>query len=125
MNTYTIKTWQVDGERRFQSKKARQIVGVTNRGTWNDYLISIGLPTGQHNPVLTMTDLVWVWVCKKWMQMNRRRDGVSTHETFRALRSKTDEHGNPKYTLDDFLETLDTDMMTITIELRRKIDNGN
>lgn len=122
MHTYTVKTWSSNGEKRFQSAKARSILGISNRGTWNDYLVSIGLETGKHSPVLTMTDLIWAWVCKKWMAMNRRRSGVSTHETFRRLRNLRNEDGSRTYSLDDFLDEIDTDFLTIQLEVRRAVN---
>jgi hypothetical protein len=118
MHTYTLKSWSVEGEKRWKSSEARILSGVQNRGTWNDYLISIGLPTGENSPVLTMTDLIWVQVAKLWMGQNARKSKVSTHQTFRILRWHKD------WKLDDFLDYLNTDLLTITSELQRKINHG-
>lgn len=125
MHIYTVKTWTSNGERRFSSSEARKIAGIKNRGTWNDYLISVGLPEGKYFPVLSMTDLIWIWVCKKWMAMNKRRSGVSTHPCFRRLKNLRNPDGTPKYTIDDFIEEIDTDFLTIQLEVRRAINNGN
>ena len=116
MHTYTLKTWMVEGERRWKSSEARILSGIQNRGTWNNYLISIGLPTGEDAPVLTMTDLIWVHVAKLWMGQNARKSKVSTHQTFRVLRWKKE------WDLDDFLSHLKIDLLTITLELQGKIN---
>jgi hypothetical protein len=121
MKTMVVPSYVKNGERQFSSQEARAIAGIQNRGTWNDYLISIGLPTGEHFPTLTMTDLIWIWVCKRWLAQNKRKSGISTHRTFRRIKNKTLESGEFSYGLNDFLETLNTDLLTVTIEVQQAI----
>ena len=124
MQTIQVTTYTKDGTQFFGSKEARKIAGIRNRGTWNRYLISIGKPTGENSPTLTTTDLIWVWICKKWIAQNKRISGISTHAKFREIRWKENDKGELKYSLDDFLDTLETDLLTITIEVQKAI-HGN
>lgn len=118
MHTYTVRSWSVNGEKRFRSCEARAIAGIANRKTWNNYRQSIGV-----EDILTMSDLIWVWVCKKWMGLNRRKT-ISTHQKFREIRWMENPDGSLKYGLDDFLDELDTDLLTITLEIRKAIKDG-
>lgn len=113
MNTYNLSTWLKDGERQFTSAEARRLFGISNRGTWNDYLESIGLSPGFTKPVLRMTDLVWVAIARAWVKAGSKK---RTHDVFRFLRSQK------KWKSDNFLDYLGIDFLTITQELRSKIN---